>query len=176
MGQTGPAAAMSGIYLLVALLAAMNAGRRGGPHGGRLWRRIAALVALLALWRLMGAQGWLIQWLRGWSHAAALYDQRRLVQVPVLYLALGGLYLAWRRWGGSLRRGRATTAWVAAMAMAGLAVMRAISLHGTDAILYYPIGPLHLHHIIDIALTATVGACALLARLRPSTQHRVRPY
>lgn len=168
--------AMSAAYLLVAALATLNAGGRGGPHDGRLWRRIAALVALLALWRLLGARGWLIEWLRGWSHAAALYDQRRLMQVPVLYLALGGLYLAWRRWGGSLRRGRATTAWVAAMAMAGLAIIRTISLHGTDAILYYPIGPLHLHHIVDIALTITVGACSLLARLRPSPQYRARLY
>ncbi|ODU83154.1 MAG: hypothetical protein ABT10_08175 [Novosphingobium sp. SCN 63-17] len=175
MGQTVPAIAMSAAYLVVAALAALNAGRRGGPHSGRLWRRIAVLLGLLAVWRLLGAQGWLIQSLREWSQATTLYEERRLVQVPVLYLALGLLYLAWRRWGGSLRRGRATIAWVAAMGLAALAVMRIISLHGTDAILYQQIGPLHLHHIIDIALTVIIGGCAVWSRLRPSAHHRSKP-
>ncbi|WDF74670.1 hypothetical protein [Novosphingobium sp. KACC 22771] len=171
MGQSVPAIALSAAYLVTAALAVLNSGRRGGG----LWRRIALLLALLALWRLMGTQGWLMQSLRGWSQSNALYEDRRLVQVPMLYLALGLLYLAGRRGGLSLRRPRATTAWVAAMGLVALAILRAISLHGTDALLYQPVGPLHLHHIIDIALCATILACALLARLRAADPYRRKP-
>lgn len=170
---------MAAAYLLVALLAALNMRHRRAAHGlirsTRQWRRIAMLMALLAIWQLLGAQDEVDRALRALTRGAGLYDERRLVQVPVLYLALGALYLAFRRWGSSLRRTRAANAWIAAMALAGLTVIRAISLHATDALLSQPIGPLHLHHLLDLALTGTVGACALSVRFSPSRHQHAGP-
>jgi hypothetical protein len=141
----------------------------------RVWVSIALVFAALAAFRLTGIEDVLREALRDWLRADAAYAGRRAFQRPLAAAALGGIsllaaFMLWRDY--RTVKGRRTTALLVAkgcaLVMALLIVLRIVSLHQVDSLLY---GPLKLNWVIDIGVSGLVLVSAALyirlARQRP---------
>lgn len=170
--------AASAIYLVTALLT-LAAGLRVAPlsvsgnrPGERMqWIGIAVIFVLLAMSRISGAEEWLEGVLRTWLVGSHLYEGRRDIQRPVAAMALVVIALAAlafvMRKSVVMRLIETPIAWArtAAIAMLALVVVRVISFHPFDAVLYAK--PLHPNWILDLGLTGIVAAAAVMALRRP---------
>lgn len=145
-------------YATVAMLAggACLRLRSGG------WAAIAVFFVALAGWRLIGAEAQVQGWARAALRAQGAYAARATWQAPLsaailLAGAAGGLALGRLRGAGdaALR-----LAGLASLALGMLSVLRALSLHAEDVLLYAGIGPLRLHHGLDMGLAAFTALCA----------------
>lgn len=132
------------------------------------WYIIAALFLALALARLLNVEEWLRGDLRSLLYSEHAYERRRMLQRPLFALlfivaatVVAGLFYHLVR-GQS---GRRNTAAVVALGCTGgmlfLLLLRLVSLHSVDAVLY---GPLKLNWVADIGLSLTVIASALSYR------------
>lgn len=170
--------AASAIYLVTALLALAAGLRIGtsplpeGPRGERMqWTGIAVIFVLLALSRISGAEEWLEGMLRAALIDSHQYDGRRDIQRPVAAMALVGIALAAlafvMRKSVVTRFIESPIAWArtASIAMLALVVVRVISFHPLDAVLFAK--PLHPNWILDLGLTGIVAAAAVMALRSP---------
>lgn len=169
------AAGLYGLVMLACVLAAVTAARyRQPPHHGRIWAVLAAVFLLLAFHRFTGFEEHLRSLMREQLRVHGTYEERRSLQGPlavaviVLFSAAVGwnLYFRWRTARG--QRDRAVlVALGAAVTMLALVVMRIVSLHQVDVLLY---GPLKLNWLTDLGTSAAVLAAALhyarLVRMR----------
>ncbi|WP_285713705.1 hypothetical protein [Erythrobacter oryzae] len=169
------AAGLYGLVMLACVLATTTAARyRQLPHHARTWAMLAAMFLLLACNRFTGFEEFVRSLLREELRVFGTYEDRRSVQGPlavaviVLFSAAVGwsLYFRWRTARG--QRDRAVlVALGAAVVMLALVVMRIVSLHQMDTLLY---GPLKLNWIADLGSSVAVLGAALkyvrLVRLR----------
>ena len=130
-----------------------------------LWAVGAVLFLALAVSRMTNLEEILRRALRSTILEQGLYAERWEVQAPAAALALaaGGLallavWLAWER--GKLRNsGKAVIGAAGGMAaMVILLLLRIISLHSIDRLLYG--GGVHLNWVLEGAITLLVAACA----------------
>lgn len=164
-----------GLYLavLVACLLAARAaiagaralrdGRRGDVAH---WLALAALLALLAAFRLLEGEDLIRHGARGAMVGMGNYGGRRAVQVPLAVAALlAGIGCGWlfvRRWRAARPGSRARPVLVArfaALAFAPLYGLRLVSLHQTDRLLYD--GPLPLNWILEGLICVALAGAAL---------------
>lgn len=136
----------------------------------RNWWLVAGLFLLLAAWRIGEGEIWIQDRLREWSRARGFYGERRDLQMPLtlagVLAALAAVAWKWRHGLGA----RSEIAKLAALALTGFSIIRAISLHAIDALLYQP-GPVHINYLVDGGLTAL---CAVLALREIAALRRMR--
>lgn len=154
--------AAAALYALVAgicAFAALHSARAPAWHRA-VWLGLVALFVLLIVTRLLSLEDLLRAEFRDALKGADAYASRRTLQAGltlVLIVAILATAIAvMRRVKGQLRSKRARAVILAALAgagMVGLVMLRLISHHATDALLY---GPLKLNWIGDIGLAAIV--------------------
>jgi hypothetical protein len=139
------------------------------------WSAVALLFVALAAIRVSGADSFSGSVIRSVLLREGDYELRRRFQAPLAAaIVLIGFVLAsvalYRRQGLEARFGRHLyRALVASAAMLGLVVLRAVSFHATDALLYA--GPVHPNWVLDMGLTTVVAACAITkSEHRPSAR------
>lgn len=152
---------------LLACALATRAVRSHGLHDwqGRVWLGLIVLFAALIVSRLLNVEDILRDALRSALRDGGAYGGRRDVQswiagsiIMVAACATGfWLFRMTRRMRGR-RASASIVALFAGVGMAFLVVMRLISLHVIDRLLY---GPLKLNWIGDIGLTLAVMGAAL---------------
>lgn len=124
------------------------------------------MFAAMAVIRITGIEDLLRETLREALRADAAYADRRAIQRPLAAAALvaitllAGLML-WRQ--SRTAKGRRNVAVLVAngstLTLALLLLLRIISLHQVDSLLY---GPIKLNWVIDLGTSALVLACAVL--------------
>ena len=148
-------------YLIVAAIA-LAALRGARADVARQWLLVALAFVALAAWRLGQGEALVHDGMRALAEAGGAYAQRRAAQAPVVAFAVvagGGAWLYVAMTGGLprwLHRARLAT-----LALLGYTVVRAISFHPVDAIIYAGPGLLHVNHLIDMGLSAIVAGCAV---------------
>ena len=162
--------AAAGLYVIVAaccvLAAVTAAGQRQIPWHLRSWLVVGLLFVVLAAARVLALEEVLRVDLRQALYAEGTYEQRRSVQQPlvaaIIVLAAAGagwwVNRFWRKARGR-RNIAAMLALTCSAAMIFLVVLRLISLHAVDALLY---GPVKLNWIVDIGSSLTVIGAALV--------------
>jgi hypothetical protein len=133
--------------------------RRIGPPWR--WRVVAAVFLALAIWRIGLFESRLQDDVREWARQRGLYEQRRSYQEAATLLMLAGSALAVVQVAvrGGFRR--STYALGAAGALAIYSLVRLVSLHELDSLLFRT-GPIHLNYLIDMGLTAAAAGMAWL--------------
>jgi hypothetical protein len=177
MPPTGPSVLSLGaaaiyVFIVAACLAAGWTARRRHqpPRHVRIWIAVALVFALLIASRVLGIEEHLRDLLREGLRADHIYAERRAFQRPLAAAALvGGAMLAgFLLWRETRKvKGRRNSALLVAMSSAVtmllLMVLRIISLHQVDSLLY---GPLKLNWVIDLGSAALVlGSAVLYMRL-----------
>ena len=164
--------AASGIYAAVSLtsLAAARGARRRRPGGETTtWIVCAALFIALAGLRLFGAEPRFHEWARAGLEAHQAYAERRSVQGLIVVAILLAMVAPSALLLGTWPAGRQNTpdrtlarlcflGRLGSLAMAALVILRTISLHNLDALLYA--GPVRPNWLIDIGSSSLVGAAA----------------
>ena len=167
------------VYLVVAVAAALAARAAGrafpGHPDARAWAWTAAFFVLLCVIRLTNAEHALTDLLREQLRLENEYEVRQEFQRPIVALVVllvaGALVVAGRR----LMRRRHRLAQLRYLAHLGvlalivLSVLRLVSFHAIDSVLY---GTLHLNWVVDLGASAAVGICAALYARR--AQRRAR--
>jgi hypothetical protein len=157
------AAATAAIALLC--LAAGRSARAAG-HASVIWFMAVATLVLLALNTLFTFDLLVVGLMRGVARASGWYEARGEVQAVAL-VAIGTAGLA--TWG-ALRHRRVlavpATRWLLTglAVLAGLATLRAVSLHATDELLNTRLAGLTLGRLVDalgLGLMATGAWCEL---------------
>lgn len=159
----------AGLYTVIAMLsaaAALSAGRQ--RLQGRLsyaWLGLAAFFALLVMVRLFDLEEIGRAELRAFFRARGAYEMRGEIQRPlavVLLLAIAacGGWFTFRILPSACGKAEQAIclAMMSAAGMLALIVLRMISLHMTDALLY---GPLKLNWVADIGMACLVAASAV---------------
>ena len=168
----------SGLLVLAALLvvrAAIAARRLGRPAGvARFWWVAAVLLLLAGLYRLTGAEHLLTDRLRQSATGEGWYGGRRIFQAALtsvgVVVAAAALWIALRLRAGWPER-------LAALALVGyavLSILRLVSLHMVDSVLYRSLGPIHANWLFELALVGAVAVGAAAAT-RPPRRSAVRP-
>lgn len=174
-------------YLATALLCAraLRAGRGGAAairppaFHGRVWLIAAIVFFAAAISRRFGIEDDLRVWLRGGLRAEHLYQERRdfqsviasVVIVVAALVGMGGFALMLRS-GVLQRKGPSRIAAIAGLASASmvlLIMLRLVSLHLTDVLLFR--GP-RLNWFIDIGTTGITGWMAFT--YVPALRRRVK--
>lgn len=171
--------AAAAVYALVALACVVGTGTaatKNQPVWHRnAWAALAALFIILLCMRGLGIEEWARGILREGLRSDGAYADRRGLQGIIVsaVLACVGAAGGWWFYRASQRlRGRRNVAVMVALAsgaaMIFLVVLRLISLHAVDTILY---GPLKLNWVGDIGSCAVVAMAAIyyvkLVRARP---------
>lgn len=164
------------IYLAVAAGAAGAAVRTAGDRR-RLkgWLAIAAWFVILASFRFLALEDILRAELREVLQSSGALVSRRMVQWPVSIAALVAGGLVCRRLIGRIvrvgpfsRLAALDWALLASAGMLCLLLIRIVSLHALDKLLFSPvIGPLRINWMIDIGLGAVVLVSAMAFLRRP---------
>ena len=157
------------LYLLTAALALWAAQADGArsrtPGAARFhWIAVAALFVGAAAWRLGNGEGRVQAMLRGGLEEGGQYASRYGLQAPVIavfvlvaVLACGWLAWRWR----SMPVHRALSA-AGALGLLAFSMVRLISFHPLDRLIYASFGPLRLNYLIELALIGAVAAGAWL--------------
>lgn len=156
--------------VLACLAAALHArsapSRRARRHLVRHWLGLAALFAILAAWRGLGGEIAVQEWGRSLLHAEGVYAMRRSWQGPLGASALLGAG-GWVGWLAIRDRRRIDplVGWsrLAGLGLLGYTLLRLLSWHPVDAIIYTGLGPLLVNHLIDMGLTVFCGIAACIA-------------
>jgi hypothetical protein len=152
------------VTAVLALACALAATRRPHRAAIRDWIAVALVFLALAGWRIANGEAQVQTFARNWAQMHGTYDDRHEWQAPItigVMLVVAVLGIAAVRWAGSRASGRALCL---AGAMVLLAVLRVVSLHAVDEILYRALGPFHLNYVLDLGLTGLVAALALADR------------
>lgn len=157
------------VLCLLAGRAGRNAGAREAAVGP-WWTPAGAALLLLALNTLFSLDLLLVELLRGVARGAGWYEARRSLQVAALLVLAGAGLLAWARWARwAALRVRPTPGQHALFTglalLAGVAALRAVSLHATDEWLATRLAGLSLGRGLE-ALGLGLAAFAAVRALR----------
>lgn len=141
------------VAFLVCLVTALRLSRHPQQGVAMVWLALSALFAALLAWRLVGGDEAFRQIMRSEMLADHSYGSRRRVQGPlVLILAAlmaGAAYtgLAWsarKKWPLADR-----LALLVGIVLLAFSVIRAISFHAIDKLIYANLGPFNLNRVAD---------------------------
>ena len=129
------------------------------------WSAIALLFVLLGVMRVSGVEELLREVLRNLLRSQGAYDHRRELQGPIFAALLvtvaflGGFWVYCTAQTISGRRNFATAIAIACgCVLIFLNLLRIVSLHSVDQLLY---GPLKLNWFIDLGASAVVIVCGV---------------
>lgn len=163
---------LSGLYAAL-FMAAIFTGWRSGRRGA--WLAIAIGVLALLLARALNAEEVLREQLRSGMLDAETYRDRRTLQNAVLgvgviaLIGVVGASFAWPWWK------RITPPMLAACGVVGiflLSLLRILSVHSVDRLLYFAVGPIRLHWIAELA---GIGLIALASWNSSADSSRLKP-
>jgi hypothetical protein len=147
------------LYLLTGI-AAVTASRRAPTRRSRLhWRFITVFIIALIPWRLLQIEEAAREILRAALVVEGLYSERTNLQI----LSIGGLVAVGAVAAGMYAAGARSRPWqlsvsgLAVAGMLGLNLIRLVSLHMLDRLIYASIGPFHLHYFAEFALLVAIG-------------------
>lgn len=175
--------AVYAISLLLALVAAVTQMRAQRPDRARLWLSVAMLLALLIVWRWIDGDEIFRMFMRSTMKEEGTYGERRRIQAPILLAVMlvagAAAWIFWRNlkrqmpggWQRMLLNPHALAAQVA-LVFAAYSLVRAISFHPFDAIIYRSFGPLNINRLVDLGLAALLGVLALWAISAPTAPSR----
>ena len=151
-------ACMCAIVMTIWLRAPVTA-----PAGSRtVYLAIAALFAVLAAEKFFNLDSQLQTYLRQFAKIHGDYDRRRNIQAPLVFAITMSVYWVCRlifiRY--NLYPSVVRCAFLALL-LGAFDIVRMISLHAVDAVLFASIGPLHVNHIIEGILTGSILLCVL---------------
>lgn len=155
--------------------ASVSARRRGGTFGNiRLWRVAAAFLLLAGVYRAVGAEHYLTDRLRAAATGEGWYGDRRIGQA--LITSVGVVVSAAVFWMGLRYRAnwRVRLAAISLIGYVVLSMVRLVSLHMVDGLLYRSMGPIHANWLFELALVGTLCACAVATILQPERPERRR--
>ncbi|WP_298174553.1 hypothetical protein [Novosphingobium sp.] len=137
------------------LFAWSQAPRRSGMPRRRQWLLLALLFAALAIEKALHLDAVAHESMRAIANRIEVYSARRGAQAAVFLAAVAGIVWAMQR---ALRqRGLPVVVWrirFLGFLLLGLDVIRAVSLHQVDQILFASVWRLHLNHLLEGGLTA----------------------
>lgn len=174
--------AIASVAYLTAVAASLMAARvahfRERPQAIlREWLIVAGFFVFLIAIRFANLEERAREGLRLAVRGAGDYGERREFQAPLasatIVLAAIVVALAWRTWPAKAFSRERRLVMIARLAMLGYAplyMLRIISFHTTDHLLYA--GPLRLNWLIDAGLVVTVIVCALLYQHDLKTKRR----
>lgn len=124
------------------------------------WLAIAALFAGLAAWRLGDGEGQVQAILRRELLDSGRYASRHVLQKP-LFMAMVAVavaaaisgWAAWRWWTQPLHR---AISGAGALGLLLFSLVRLVSYHFFDRLIYASFGPLRLNYLIELALIGAV--------------------
>jgi hypothetical protein len=160
------------IYLIVAAaalpLALGWAPSGSSPANRQKWLWVALIFVGLAAWRLGLGEIRVQEQVRAFTRRDGIYEDRHPGQAVATLAAVAlVMFAAWKISLGWLAT-NARRALGAAAALVLYSLVRLISLHAVDAVIYRP-GRFHLNYVIDLGLTVIcLGFCVLEYR---STAH-----
>lgn len=166
-------------FLLVVALLCVAAGirmRLVSRRRARFWFVAAGIMSIATLYRLIGLEYLIADTLRAAARADGVYNERRPVQAVltslIVLVAVGAILIAIRR--RQALRGLVPPA-LALAAYLLLCLLRIVSLHFVDAILYSR--PFHLNWLAEGGALAVLGASAAVAwwQARPGGHAKSRP-
>lgn len=128
----------------------------------RSWRTVGLIFAALAIWRFAQGEQWVLDHIRGWTRLHDYYDSRRYLQVPATIGVITIAMFALLRIGRAPHRQLSDWASVAAFTLLLFSLVRLISLHAVDSLLYRGTGPIHLNGLVDVLLTGGIALLELL--------------
>lgn len=172
MGPSVLSLVAAGLYLFVAAFA-MSAFWMASSRQQIVWHRgawvaIAAIFVILALMRVFGIEELMRVNLRMTLYSEGAYETRRTLQGPlfaIVFLTAAAIAAGFLYFVAKGVRGRRNLAALVAIACTGgmifLAVLRLVSLHSVDELLY---GPLKMNWITDLGLSMAVLGSALRYR------------
>ncbi|RDC59705.1 hypothetical protein HME9302_00897 [Alteripontixanthobacter maritimus] len=175
-------AAGSLLYIFVAGLyfwAGFRKPTRGAPLAGRAhWIGIALFFVGLAVFRMVQAEEGLRAILRGTFTDEAAYAERYAVQGPVA-AALVLIAVAVGVWQAMTFRKRTFSmlaGTLATLGFIGLIVLRIISFHPLDQLIYASAGPLRVNYLLELGLLALAayGVWLLRAERRARRMRKTR--
>lgn len=161
--------AAAGFYLVVivsAILASLASSRRREPSWHLfVWLAVAAVFLGLAIVRVFAFEEIARSFLRGLLQAEGAYEKRRAVQEPIFAvvfaiasaLLAGFVYFVANRVRGA-GNVLTTIAGGCAGGMVFLLMLRILSLHAVEELLY---GPLKLNWVSDIGMSLVAMGCAV---------------
>lgn len=162
----------AGAYAVVAAacVAALSSaiGTQQMPWHRLAWTGLAAIFIALAAMRVIALEDLVREELRLLLRSEGAYDDRRTLQGLIFAVLFSAAAFAGAFWGFRIARtirGRRNIVTVVALAaccvLTLLILLRIVSLHSVDALLY---GPLKLNWIIDLGTSAVVLVCAVQYR------------
>lgn len=161
--------AAAGVYVAV-MAGCLWAARASGASRNRAsdvysWLFLGAFFGLLAVTRVIGFEDLVREELRTVLFTQEAYEQRREIQRPLAagaVLIFAPLTFWWVYRTARTVRSRSaialSLAYLGAIGMTALLVLRIVSLHDVDRLLY---GPLKLNWIGDVGFAVTVFAAAV---------------
>jgi len=152
----------------LALFAALRTRRSSRRH----WLMLALFFVALFVWRFFEGEATLQDHFRQLARESGIYVARHAWQAPLLVAGIatgsGLLALVWFR-------GRRTFIYrssrLAAATLAIYSILRAVSLHAFDALIYFGFGRFHINHAIDLGLAAICGLCAFHAATQKNSRN-----
>lgn len=162
----------STLYLATALLCLWT-GRRKGSMGWRL--PVAVFLALWAAARLLDAEGQLRETLKAaWVGGHAYADRGDIQTIAVMGLAvLLTIAVALLAFIGS-RRAVPLAIPLGLGGLVVLAMLRVVSWHQSDRLLYAGLGFVRIHHALELACISAVVLAALAQPPRRRSRRRSR--
>lgn len=167
---------LSGLYaalFMAAIFTALRSDRRAG------WLAMAIGLLALMLARALNAEEILREQLRSGIFDAETYRDRRTLQNAVLgvgiiaLIGIIGVSFAWPWWK------RLSPLMLAAWGLAGifvLSLLRVLSVHAIDRLLYFAIGPVRFHWIAELTGIALVAFAAFQAKREMRRAAESRPH
>lgn len=161
--------AAAGLYLAViasAILASLGAGRRREPSWHLfVWLAVAAVFLGLAIVRVFAFEEIARAFFRGILQAEGAYEKRRAVQEPlfaIIFATASAILAGFVYFVANRVRGAGNVLTTIAGGCAGgmvfLLILRILSLHAVEELLY---GPLKLNWVSDIGMSLVAMGCAV---------------
>jgi hypothetical protein len=151
------------LYLFIGIVALAASRRAPTRRSRRHWRFITIFIIALIPWRLLQLEEAMRGTLRAALVTDKLYSARTDLQAPIAagVIGLGAIAMGAYAAQAKSRPWQLSLSGLAIGAMLSLIVIRLVSLHMFDRLIYASIGPFRLHYFAESALLIAIGWAAL---------------
>jgi hypothetical protein len=160
-------------YLFTGIVALAASVRAPTRRSRRHWRFITTFIIALIPWRLFQMEEVVRETLRAVLVTEELYSTRAYLQAPAAagLIALGAIAVGAYVARAKSRPWQLSLSGLAIGAMLSLMVIRLVSLHMLDRLIYASIGPFRLHYFVESALLVAIIWAATHPEPRQNTRY-----
>ena len=170
------------LLYLATMVAAIGAGLIDGsrsrtPGSTRFhWFAIGALFAGLAAWRLADGEGQVQAALRGGLRQGGQYTSRFDLQGPLIaaLVLVAAAICCWVIWRWKRQPLHRAISGAGALGLLAFSLVRLISYHSFDQLIYASLGPLRLNYFIELTMIGAVFYGIWLLQQAKKVRHRKR--